>query len=314
MKSFGLTSNYPLLLHPTKETDSMPQNTISMKLTLLVYLLAISILSIAQELKYPDEMFLWPQGAPGSEPKNYPWENYREEWRTDTVDQNEKVIFVTHPTIRVFLPEPAVNTGAAVVLCPGGGYNILEIEKEGYAVATRLQELGIAAIVLKYRHYSYEAARDDALRAISTVRHNAPQWGINPNAIGIGGFSAGGHLSVNAAANREYSVAFDADSVSIVSNRADFLMIGYGALRNLNKMNVTKDIPPSYLFVAGDDLLAPLVISYYQYVTKLGVPAELHIYQKGGHGFGVGMPECHCTGWIAQFKEWLATNGFLGRQ
>jgi len=130
-----------------------------------------------QNLKYSNEYFIWPNWAPQSDSLHWPWPKYIEEWK-----ENDKlVIWVSQPTIRVYLPDSLKNTRAAIVICPGRGYNILEIEKEGYAVAKKLNDLGIAAIVLIYRHYSEDEARKDALRALQYVKANALNWRRNTN-------------------------------------------------------------------------------------------------------------------------------------
>ncbi len=135
----------------------------------------------AQDYRHQNEILLWPDGAPGSNPENWPWEGYNHQWRIDSASGKELSIFVTEPTLQVFLPPEDINTGAAVIICPGGGYNVVVIGKEGYDIAMEFNSRGIAAIVLNYRHYNQFAALQDAQRSIHYARLMAAEWGINEN-------------------------------------------------------------------------------------------------------------------------------------
>ncbi len=276
-------------------------------------LFLFNVLLPAQEYRHHDEILLWPGGAPGSVQANWPWEGYKEEWQIDSASNKEMVIFVTDPTIQVFLPPMEKNTGTAVVVCPGGGYNIEVIGKEGYDIAKILNEMGIAAIILKYRHYDIFAARDDAQRAIRYTRYHAKEWNIDPEKIGLGGFSAGGHLSLHTAASLEVPLpkGWKADDIDAVSNRPDFLMLGYPGTKMPKGVNFTENMPPAFIVVSGDDGMMPLSFDLYHSLKNMGVPAELHIFQKGGHGFGAGTPECNCSNWLEIFRNWLLTNSFI---
>jgi acetyl esterase/lipase len=255
------------------------------------------------------EYKIWTQGAPGSNPEHWPWPAYKETWLHDNERNEDLVKWVTEPTVKTFLPEVAKNTGAAVLICPGGGYNILEIDKEGYKVARKLQDLGVAGIVLKYRHYDIFAARDDAQRAIRFVRSKAKEWGINPDAIGIGGFSAGGHLALNCVVDLSPKVGWTADVIDKIDDNPDFLMLIYPGIPK-DFANATR-IPPTFISAAADDDFAQECVPLFGMLQKLKIPAELHVYQNGGHGFGLGTPGYNCSGWIGLFVNWLRTNNFL---
>jgi acetyl esterase/lipase len=285
------------------------------KIFFLLVTLAISLSVLkAQEYRHQNEINIWPNGAPGSNQSNWPWEGYAEQWRIDSASNKEMVIFVTEPSIQVFLPAPEKNTGAAVVVCPGGGYNIVVIGKEGYDIAERLNDLGIAAIVLKYRHYDVMAARDDAQRALRYTRYHAGDWHIDPGKIGIGGFSAGGHLALHATATIDAPLpaGHHADDVDKISNRPDFMMLIYPGTGLPAGTELNPDLPPAFIAVAGDDGMMPLSLNLFRDLKALKVPAELHIFQGGGHGFGAGTPECHCADWIELFRNWLEANSIIG--
>ncbi len=284
-------------------------------LFLLVFLCANPVVK-AQEYRHHDEQQIWPGGAPGSNPENWPWEGYKEEWRIDSATNKEMVIFVTEPTVQVFLPPREKNTGAAVVVCPGGGYNIVVIGKEGYDIAQRLNDMGIAVIVLKYRHYNIFAARDDTQRAIRYTRFHSREWNIDPDKIGLGGFSAGGHLSIHAAANLNPPApeGRKPDAIDSVSDRPDFLMLGYPATNMPKGVEIGAAMPPAFIVVAADDPLMPASVDLFKKLRSMDVPAELHIYQTGGHGFGAGTPECHCSSWMDLFRNWLETNKVISSE
>jgi predicted esterase len=263
----------------------------------------------AQQLKFSNEYMLWPNGAPGSNPASYPHPNYREEWRRN----DETVIFVTHPTIRVFRPAADKNTGAAVIVCPGGGYNILEIDHEGYRVAGKLNEMGITVVVLKYRHYDRYAALQDAHRAIRFVRSKAREWGITENRIGIGGFSAGGHLSLHAATNLAQKEEWAKDAVDALGKKPDFLMLIYPGFTLPQEAKIDQKLPPVFMALSADDeyeLAEPASLFYYK-LQILKVPSEMHIFQQGGHGYGLGREGCQCRSWPTLFRNWLQANRFI---
>jgi acetyl esterase/lipase len=233
---------------------------------------------------------------------------------------------VTKPTLMVFLPPKDKNTGAAVVICPGGGYNILAWDYEGEEVATWLNTLGVAGIVLKYRvprrpgedgKAAPAAALPDAQRAMSLVRSKADEWGIDPKRIGILGFSAGGHLAASASVGHGRRAYEPIDAVDKLSCRPDFTILIYPAyLLEMGNppvvQRVTKEVPPMFLAHAGDD---PVTVEsstqLYEALKKAGVRSELHVYARGGHGFGLRPSELPCSHWPQRCEEWLRSEGLL---
>lgn len=274
--------------------------------------LLINILPLSsQTLKFPDEYLIWQEKVPGSPPDEYPVE----EWTKGEDSDFGLVRFVTQPSIRVFLPAKENNTGTAVIICPGGGYNILVIEREGYRIAQKLSEMGITSFVLKYRHYDENAAVQDAHRAIRYIRANAEKWGIDPNHIGIGGFSAGGHLSLNSALTKEYDEDLPTDNIQKFRNNPDFLMLIYPGLSSfvLEPEQFGSGFPPVFMINAMDDDVTPVenLFDLAHILKSEKVPTEIHIYPAGGHGFDLGDEECNCTNWTELFRDWLIFNKFI---
>lgn len=249
---------------------------------------------------------------------------------------------VSRPTLTVFLPPPEKANGTAVVICPGGGYTNLAIGHEGYEIAKKLNQSGITAFVLKYRIPSDSTMIDkttgplqDAQRAIQLVRQNAAGWGVKPERIGILGFSAGGHLASTAGTHFAKATI---DNPAQISLRPDFMILLYpvisfsdsighrGSRNNLlgqpptpekiweysNELQVSPQTPPAFLVHAGDDKTVPVQNSLYFYeaLQRNGVPAELHIYPKGGHGFGLHNPTTKDE-WFDRLKNWMDANGWL---
>jgi acetyl esterase/lipase len=247
---------------------------------------------------------------------------------------------VSKPTLRIFLPDPSVANGTAVVVCPGGGYGALVIDREGYQVAKELNKIGIAAFVLKYRLPSDQRMKDksigplqDAQQAIKTVRERATEWKVNAQKIGIMGFSAGGHLSATAGTHYDSSFIANPKKTSL---RPDFMVLVYpvisflerighkGSSANLlgqsptvekvryfsNELQVTKSTPPTFLTHAGDDTVVPISnsIQFYESLNAKGIPADLHIYSKGEHGY---LKEPSFAEWFGRCQLWMKTNGFL---
>lgn len=246
------------------------------------------------------------------------------------------------PTLKVYLPAKEKANGAAVVICPGGGYSIVAIDHEGYKVAEKFNEMGVAAFVLKYRIPNIKNQKDpsiaplqDAQQAILTVRANAQKWNINPARVGIMGFSAGGHLASTAATHFDRALISNPEKISI---RPDFAMLIYpvisadlsithsGSFKNLlgenpsqeqlnlysNEKQVTDQTPPAFLVHASDDkgVNPNNSIVFYQALLKHNIPAEIHIYQNGGHGFGMHNPTTK-EEWIDRCQNWMDANGWL---
>jgi acetyl esterase/lipase len=235
---------------------------------------------------------------------------------------------VTKPELQVFLPPKDKATGTAVVVCPGGAFRILAMDLEGTEVAEWLNSIGVAAIVLKYRvptaslEPRWLTPVIDGQRAISVVRTRAAEWGINPDRIGILGFSAGGHLAARCAlgfAERKYSPA---DATDKASCRPDFAVLIYAAYAYDDKagqlasgVSVPKDAPPLFFVHAFDDQLSPLNGLYLAAeAKKSGVSAEVHVYDAGGHGYGL-RPQANLpvTTWPKRCEEWMQRKGWLTR-
>ena len=248
--------------------------------------------------------------------------------------------FVSSPTLTVYLPDAELANGAAVVVCPGGGYGILAMNHEGHDVARWLNDQGIAAIVLKYRHYPYRhpVPMHDAQRAMRLVRHHAEQWGIDPERVGIMGFSAGGHLASTVATHHDRGDPDHDDPVERQSCRPDFAILVYpviatigehahrGSRHNLlgrdatdeqaaelnNHEHVDAQTPPTFLAHARDDGAVPLANSemFLLALEEAGVAGELAVQERGGHGFGLG--DVHAEeGWPMKCIAWLEAQGFL---
>lgn len=231
---------------------------------------------------------------------------------------------VSTPQLHVYLPPVDQRTGAALVICPGGGFQILAWDLEGTEVAEWLNSLGITAIVLKYRVPTreltpkWEAPVQDTQRALSLVRQHAAEWGLQPDRIGVLGFSAGGETAGRAAlaVERTYPAM---DAVDDIPCRADLAVLIYPAyLVNEARTGlredvvVSKDSPPMFLAHAFDDPVAPETSVFLLLALKQsGVPSELHIYDAGGHGYGLRPVEnLPVTGWSARCADWLRRRGW----
>src|SRR3954467_6433354 len=249
---------------------------------------------------------------------------------------------ISRPTLTAYLPPKEKATGAAIVICPGGGYAMEAAGHEGADVAKALNDAGIAAFVLKYRLPNDSTMKNkeigplqDAQQAIKMVRENATNWNINPNRIGIMGFSAGGHLASTEGTHYTKALIENTNNTSL---RPDFMMLAYpvisfqdslahiGSRDNLlgknptqekkdyysNEMQVTDSTPPTFLVHASDDggVKVENSIAFYEALIKHHVPAEMHIYQNGGHGFGMHLPKNKDL-WLDRCKNWMAANGWL---
>jgi acetyl esterase/lipase len=240
----------------------------------------------------------------------------------------KRITNVTVPTLTVFRPAKDKDTGAAVVIAPGGGYNILAWDLEGEEVAAWLNSIGVTGIVLKYRvprradtpkDSAPPQAQMDAQRAISVIRSKAGEWGIDPKRIGMLGFSAGGHLTAWTATNFDKRAYEPLDEIDQVSCRPDFAVLIYPAYlvakgkdELAQDIRVTKETPPIFFAHAGDDgVSADNSIVMYRALKKAGVPAELHVYASGGHGFGLRPSDKPCSTWPQRCAEWLKSQGLL---
>ncbi len=235
---------------------------------------------------------------------------------------------VSKPTLTVCRPEAAKNTGVAILVFPGGGYNNLAWDHEGEQVARWLNSVGITAAVLKYRVPRREGtpkdtppvqALMDAQRAIGLVRSKATDWGVDPKRIGVLGFSAGGHLAAWSATNFDKRAYDKVDQSDETSCRPDFAVMIYpggvvkpGTTELSPEIRVTPQTPPCFFAHAGDDRVSPEnSVAMFLALKRAGVPAELHIYASGGHGFGLrpsGKPAATCP---KRCEEWLRATGVL---
>ncbi|HEX8503671.1 MAG TPA: alpha/beta hydrolase [Pyrinomonadaceae bacterium] len=271
-----------------------------------------------------EPVVLWPQGAPGAAGK-------------EAADV---------PTLTPYLAPKETATGAAVVVCPGGGYGHLA-EHEGRPVAEWLNTVGVTAFVLKYRlgpRYKHPAMLQDAARAVRTVRARAGEWGLDPARVGILGFSAGGHLASTAGTHFDAGKPDAADPVERVSSRPDVMILVYpvitmrekthaGSRKNLlgesptpelvallsNEEQVTKETPPAFLVHTMTDTAVPVenTLAFVSALRRAGVPFELHLYERGPHGFGLGTARPNrpadpvLSTWPARCADWLKLRGFV---
>lgn len=289
--------------------------------------LALALISLAMaaaaDAAEPKVELLWPDGAPGA------------------VGDTE----ADKPSLTIWLPPADKATGAAVVICPGGGYGGLAIGHEGKDVAAWLNSFGVAGFMLKYRHapkYKHPAPLLDAQRAIRTVRARAKEFGVDPARIGILGFPAGGHLTSTAGTHFDDGDANAKDPVDRVSCRPDFMVLVYpvislttkythgGSKDNLlgknpdaklveslsNELQVTAKTPPTFLMATSGDTGVPAEnsVMFYMALREHKVKAEMHIYQNGGHGFGLAPNDPVLSTWPARCEAWMRVNGGLNKK
>jgi acetyl esterase/lipase len=274
--------------------------------------------AFAQQAPKPEP--LWAEGAPGA-------------LGTEDVDK---------PTLAAYPVPQGRGVGTAVIVCPGGGYVNLSMDKEGDQFARWLNSLGVTAFVLKYRlgpKYRHPIELGDAQRAIRTVRAKAAEYRVQPDRIGIMGFSAGGHLASSTGTHFDAGNSGAADAIDRVSSRPDFMVLGYpvisfttsyvhkGSMRALlgdnpdpklvelmsNELQVTPQTPPTFLFHTNADTGVPPENSvlFYMALRKAGVPAEMHIYERGPHGVGLAQTDEALATWPARLADWLRGRGLL---
>jgi acetyl esterase/lipase len=274
---------------------------------------SLILLSAAAFAAEPKVVPLWPGAAPGSETWKY------EETQTPGQDGAARIANVTHPTLTVFLPEPTKATGTAVIICPGGGFRFLSFTHEGTDLAQWLNSVGVAAFVLKYRlERTGDADEKDAAKmferrktviplaiadgqqAIKVVRAHAAEWGIAKDRIVFLGFSAGGLVASGVA------LQHDAES------RPNFSVLLYPGTPD--DLTAPADLPPVFMVQADDDKTVTPVdhsIKLYELWKKAGVSAELHIYSRGGHGFGMHKKNLPLDTWPDRLHDWLDLQGLL---
>lgn len=290
------------------------------KITMLaLFLLPCSLFLFSQE-----QMLLYPEGAPGA------------------IGDEEK----DQPALFIYRAPEAGATGAAVMICPGGGYVNLAMDHEGRQIAEWYNNLGIHAFVLRYRlgngegtAYRHPTMLEDAKRGFRTIRANAEEWGINPDKIGVMGFSAGGHLASTLGTHFDNGNPSAADPIERVSSLPNFMVLGYpvislnteyahrGSRRALlgptpspaavdslsNETQVSPLTPPTFLFHTDEDSGVPPEnsILFYLALRRAGVPAELHIYEKGSHGVGFAPDDPVLSTWPERLEDWLRNRGVL---
>jgi acetyl esterase/lipase len=273
---------------------------------------------------------LWPDKAPGEKGDIGP----EHDTTTESGDliAGRRVIRlgnVSEPAITIYRPAPSKDTGAAVVVCPGGGYTILALDLEGTEVCEWLNSIGVTGILLKYRvpdREGHTAALQDAQRAVGLVRYNAKTWGIDAHKIGILGFSAGGHLSAALGAHYAKRTYPKVDAADEVSCRPDFTILIYpgglaakgekGEAIVAPELTITSNTPPTFVVVAMDDPLVSVesVMSYGAALHKAQVPFELHVYPTGGHGYGLRPTKNCVTTWPDRVTDWMQSHGWLSRE
>jgi acetyl esterase/lipase len=305
-----------------------------LKLTLTIFCLTFLM---TNSFSQNTVLKLWPDGIPGSI-KN---ESYKE---TPVEPKDIGTIYskVSEPTLTVFLPPAEKATGTAVLICPGGGYGIVAFNHEGIAIAKWLNENGIAGIILKYRLPSDLIMEDksigplqDAQEAMRVIRQNSSEWKINPEKVGVIGFSAGGHLASTLSTHYAEMVYSVKDTLNA---RPDFSLLIYpvisfdasfthmGSRNNLigntptddaikhfsNELQINAKTPPAFLVHSSDDDAVPVKnsIAYYENLLKNKVPAEMHIFQKGGHGYGLAVGKPTQSEWPELCIKWMKVNGF----
>jgi acetyl esterase/lipase len=304
------------------------------RLFFMITILATPLTAAAAEA--PKEELLWPadhaanQGEKPASPDSLEW----------------SVQVANSPTLTYFLPEKDKRNGTAMVICPGGAYVGLAMQKEGHEVAEWCRKHGIVGVVLRYRCGGGKnlapVPLQDVQQAIRTVRAHAKELGVDPNKIGVCGFSAGGHLASTAATMFDDGDAKSSDPIAQQSSRPDFAVLVYpvitlvgdaahrGSRNNLlgadsseelaaewsTDQRITDKTPPTFLVHASDDggVLPKNSILFYESLLAHGVPAEMHIYEVGGHGFGMFRDKRPADLWPEQLERWLASRGLVAPQ
>jgi len=273
---------------------------------------------------------IWPEGVPNAIAAGGP-----------EVVTDGRISNVHEPSLTPYLAPAGARPATAVIVCPGGGYNILAADHEGRVVAEWLNSLGVSAFVLKYRlkEYGHPAPLRDVLRAVRLLRSDAPRWGIAPDRIGVLGFSAGGHLAASAGTLFGEADGRTGAPLDAVSARPDFMVLVYPVIRLIGPdahtgsgksllgatatpemlerfsldTRVTKETPPAFLVHGGTDTAVPPENSvlFYLALRRAGVPAEMHLYREGAHGIGLRPGYGPISDWPARCAEWMAARGLL---
>jgi acetyl esterase/lipase len=276
----------------------------------------------------PDPIDLWPGQPPGE--KGDLGEEHDMTKPKDGLVGGRSVIRlgnVSKPTLTVYRPPKEKDTGASVLVCPGGGYSILALDLEGTEICEWLNSIGVTGLLLKYRVPArkglekYTVAFQDAQRALGLVRLHAKEWNLDPHRVGILGFSAGGHLCALASTayeSRTYPAVDEADKESC---RPDFAVLVYPAwlamkddlMKLAPEFKVTPNTPPAFIVMTQDDpIKVECAITYGLALKNAKVDVELHLYPKGGHGYGLRPSPLDVTHWPDRAAEWMKTQGWLG--
>ena len=289
-------------------------NRVLRKVWVLCFWLCSCLIAAAGE---PPVVLLWPDGAPGSDGK-------MAEEAIRLSSGGERVVSSVHrPSLTVYLPSKESATGAAVIIAPGGGHRELWTDHEGHNIAKWLSGRGVAAFVLKYRlarekdsTYTIEGhALADTQRAIRLTRSRATEWGIDPERIGVMGFSAGGELAALASVRYRAAGENPTDAIERQGSKPAFQALIYPAIPR--DMPLSKETPPAFLVCGENDRqnISQGLPELYLALKRAGASAELHVYAGVGHGFGMREPtKGAVTTWPVRFHEWLDSNGFLKRK
>jgi acetyl esterase/lipase len=307
-----------------------------MRLPLLVLVSSVFVSSVALAASDRPVIPLWPEGLPDPLRAGYDPAKTAEE-----VADGTRVSNIRAPQVTVFAPPAGRANGTAVVICPGGGYARLAYGHEGLDVASWLNAQGVTCFLLKYRHkeYGHPAPLRDVLRAIRLVRSRAAEFGVDPERIGVMGFSAGGHLASSAATLFDHADGKTGAALDAVSARPSFAILVYpvilmegphihaGSRNNLigekatpelvarmsTDRQVSKDTPPIFLIHAQDDATVPVenALSFYAGARRAGTPIEMHLYEKGGHGFGLKPKVQPTDEWPDRCLSWMRAHGWL---
>jgi acetyl esterase/lipase len=274
---------------------------------LFVFLLLL-FLSISTYAQKSEIIYLWPGKVPGELKEKQP--------PIIDTSKNDKILRfdeVTNPAIEVFLPDKAINNGSAVIVCPGGGYNILAYDLEGTEIAGWLNRLGFTAFVLQYRIPDKKrGALQDVQRAMRIVRNNPQKWNIDPEKIGVMGFSAGGSLSARASTLFNKKTYPPVDKSDSLSCRPSFTILIYPAyldqgpsLTLTPELELSKDVPPIFIFQTADDPYGNSALVMAAALRNAKLPVELHILSTGGHGYGLRPGKVAAETWPLLAEKWL---------
>lgn len=273
-----------------------------MKNTKITFIFALLLIPFTFSFSQEKIIKIWNDKAPGTESR---------------IDNekivNERYYNIYQPDLRIFPAKKTDPKKTAVLIFAGGGYSHIAIVKEGHKVAQWLNTLGVSAFVLKYRLDRQEALTD-AERALSLIRNKAKEFNINPDNIGIMGFSAGGHLALNLAEHYKNHVKKVNDGIDSTSCKPDFMILNYPQVDSLAEARfLSENIPPAFIMHASDDKVVPVntSIELFNNLHSLNIPVELHVFAEGGHGFGLGKEGEPNSNWTNLCEAWMKSQGFL---